>query len=86
MLDVTIRAEILEILNRLVRDNGIAMLYITHDLLSARALADEIMVLNKGRIVEDGDADSVITNPQHEYTQLLLGSIPNPFAEGLVAD
>jgi peptide/nickel transport system ATP-binding protein len=86
MLDVTIRAEILEILNRLVRDNGIAMLYITHDLLSARALADEIMVLNKGRIVEAGDADSVIANPRHDYTKLLLGSIPNPFAEGLVAD
>lgn len=86
MLDVTIRAEILEILNRLVRDKGIAMLYITHDLLSARALADEILVLNRGRVVEDGDAEAIIANPQHEYTRLLLGSIPNPFAEGLVAD
>jgi peptide/nickel transport system ATP-binding protein len=86
MLDVTIRAEILEILNRLVRDKGIAMLYITHDLLSARALADEILVLNRGRIVEDGDADQVIADPQHDYTKLLLSSIPNPFAEGLAAD
>lgn len=86
MLDVTIRAEILEILNRLVRDKGIAMLYITHDLLSARALADEILVLNRGRVVEDGDADQVISDPQHEYTQLLLSSIPNPFAEGVAAD
>ncbi len=86
MLDVTIRAEILEILNRLVRDKGIAMLYITHDLLSARALADEILVLNKGRIVEGGDANQVISEPQHDYTRLLLSSIPNPFAEGLVAD
>jgi peptide/nickel transport system ATP-binding protein len=86
MLDVTIRAEILEILNRLVRDKGIAMLYITHDLLSARALADEILVLNKGRIVEGGDAHQVIAEPQHDYTRLLLSSIPNPFAEGLVAD
>jgi peptide/nickel transport system ATP-binding protein len=86
MLDVTIRAEILEILNRLVRDKGIAMLYITHDLLSARSLADEILVLNRGRVVEDGDADHVIADPQHEYTRLLLSSIPNPFAEGLAAD
>ena len=86
MLDVSIRAEILEILNRLVRDQGIAMLYITHDLLSARMLADEILVLNKGRVVESGAAASLIAQPQHEYTQLLLSSIPNPFAEGMVAD
>ncbi len=86
MLDVTIRAEILEILNRLVRDQGIAMLYITHDLLSARALADEILVLNKGRVVEDGDADQVIQDPQHDYTQLLLSSIPNPFTMAEAAD
>jgi peptide/nickel transport system ATP-binding protein len=86
MLDVTIRAEILEILNRLVRDQGIAMLYITHDLLSARALADEILVLNRGRVVEDGDADKVIQDPQHEYTRLLLSSIPNPFAIAEAAD
>ena len=81
MLDVSIRTEILEILNRLVRDTNIAMLYITHDLLSARLLADEIMVLNRGRVVEQGNADAVIGNPQDDYTRLLLNSIPNPFAE-----
>ena len=81
MLDVTIRAEILEILNRLVRDKGIAILYITHDLLSARALADEILVLNRGKVVEQGDASAVIADPQHDYTNLLLDSIPNPFTE-----
>jgi peptide/nickel transport system ATP-binding protein len=81
MLDVTIRAEILEILSRLVRDNGIAMLYITHDLLSARLLADEIMVLNKGRVVEQGNSAAVIADPKDDYTKLLLNSIPNPFAE-----
>jgi peptide/nickel transport system ATP-binding protein len=80
MLDVSIRSEILEILNRLVRDTNIAMLYITHDLLSARLLADEIMVLNQGRVVEQGNSHEVITNPQDEYTRLLLSSIPNPFA------
>jgi peptide/nickel transport system ATP-binding protein len=81
MLDVSIRAEILEILNRLVRDTNIAMLYITHDLLSARLLADEIMVLNRGKVVEQGNSHEVIANPEDEYTRLLLSSIPNPFAE-----
>jgi peptide/nickel transport system ATP-binding protein len=81
MLDVSIRSEILEILNRLVRDTNIAMLYITHDLLSARLLADDIMVLNQGRVVEQGDSHEVIANPRDEYTRLLLNSIPNPFAD-----
>lgn len=81
MLDVSIRSEILEILNRLVRDTNIAMLYITHDLLSARLLADEIMVLNRGRVVEQGNSREVIANPRDEYTHLLLSSIPNPFAQ-----
>ena len=80
MLDVSIRAEILEILNRLVRDQGIAMLYITHDLLSARLLADDIMVLNQGRVVEQGVSSEVIAHPRNDYTRLLLDSIPNPFA------
>jgi ABC-type dipeptide/oligopeptide/nickel transport system ATPase component len=81
MLDVTIRAEILEILHKLVADHNIAMLYITHDLLSARLLADEIMVLNRGRVVEQGSSAEVIAQPKDEYTNLLLGSIPNPFAD-----
>jgi peptide/nickel transport system ATP-binding protein len=80
MLDVSIRAEVLEILNRLVVDHTIAMLYITHDLLSARLLADEILVLNKGKVVEAGPANAMITAPKDDYTRLLLHSIPNPFA------
>ena len=80
MLDVSIRSEILEILHRLVDDQGIAMLYITHDLLSARLLADDIMVLNRGKVVEQGKADEVIAHPRDDYTRLLLDSIPNPFA------
>ncbi len=85
MLDVSIRAEILDLLNDLVRDENLAMLFITHDLLSARMLADEILVLNHGRIVESGSAATVIDNPQDEYTRLLLSSIPNPFAAASVA-
>jgi peptide/nickel transport system ATP-binding protein len=79
MLDVSIRAEILGLLEALVRERGIAMLYITHDLLSARLLADEILVLNHGKVVERGPAKEVITRPSDPYTQLLLRSIPNPF-------
>jgi peptide/nickel transport system ATP-binding protein len=79
MLDVSIRAKILQLLDRLVREHQIAMLYITHDLLSARLFADDILVLNHGRVVERGQALSVITQPKDPYTQLLLNSIPNPF-------
>lgn len=85
MLDVSIRAEILDLLNDLVRDENLAMLFITHDLLSARMLADEILVLNHGQIVESGPAAKVIEDPQNEYTQVLLESIPNPFAAASAA-
>ncbi len=79
MLDVSIRAEILDLLRTLVRDNELAMLYITHDLLSARALADEVAVLESGQIVEQGSAGDVIDRSQHPYTRELLAAIPNPF-------
>lgn len=80
-LDVSIRAEILELLHRLVVDSDVGILYITHDLLSARMLADEVIVLNGGQVVEKGRAIDVIRNPQDEYTQRLLEAIPNPFAD-----
>jgi ABC-type oligopeptide transport system ATPase subunit len=78
MLDVSIRAEILELLDNLVRTRNLAMLYITHDLLSARLLADDVLVLNEGVVVERGRTLTVIQNAQAPYTQLLLDSIPNP--------
>lgn len=78
MLDVSIRAEIIELLDRLVHERDLAMLYITHDLLSARLLADEILVLNKGAVVEDGPAVEVIRSAQAPYTKLLLDALPNP--------
>jgi ABC-type glutathione transport system ATPase component len=82
MLDVSIRAEILALLDTLVRDRGIAMLYITHDLLSARLLADDVLVLNQGKVVESGPTLDVIQHAQDPYTQLLLDSIPNPVETG----
>jgi peptide/nickel transport system ATP-binding protein len=79
-LDVSIRAEILELLQSLVTDSDVGILYITHDLLSARMLADQIIVLNGGKVVEQGEALSVIRHPQDDYTRSLLDAIPNPFA------
>ncbi|EFH83587.1 ABC transporter ATP-binding protein [Ktedonobacter racemifer] len=76
MLDVSIRAEILQLLDKLVRERRIAMLYITHDLLSARLLSDEILVLNHGQVVEQGPATKVIRQPSDEYTRMLLEAIP----------
>jgi oligopeptide/dipeptide ABC transporter ATP-binding protein len=78
MLDVSIRAEIVALLDRLVRDRGIAMLYITHDLLSARLLADEVMVLNQGVMVERGPTLEVIGEAKDPYTRKLLAAIPRP--------
>ncbi len=80
MLDVSIRAEIVELLDQLVRERELAMLYITHDLLSARLLADEVLVLNEGAVVEDGPALRVIRESRADYTKLLLDALPNPYA------
>lgn len=78
MLDVSIRAEIIELLDRLVHERDLAMLYITHDLLSARLLADEVLVLHKGSVVEDGPVLEVIRNARDPYTKRLLDALPNP--------
>jgi peptide/nickel transport system ATP-binding protein len=80
MLDVSIRAEILELLDMLVRTRDIAILYITHDLLSARLLADDVLVLHQGKVVEAGPTLSVIRNARHEHTRRLLDAVPNPYA------
>lgn len=84
-LDVSIRAEVLELLDRLVTERGVSILYITHDLLSARMLADQVIVLNGGRVVEQGPALDVIHHPRDDYTKLLLEAVPNPFAESPAA-
>jgi peptide/nickel transport system ATP-binding protein len=79
MLDVSIRADVLRLLRDLLEQKQVAsMLYITHDLLSARLLARRIMVLYRGHVVEMGDTETLLANPQHPYTQLLWSAIPNP--------
>lgn len=82
MLDVSIRLEMLALLNELRERLDLAMLYITHDIASARYFADEILVMYAGEIVERGPAEEVTQAPAHPYTQLLVSSSPDPDALG----
>jgi oligopeptide/dipeptide ABC transporter ATP-binding protein len=75
MLDVSIRLEILSLFRKLASERGITILFITHDLASARNLADRIVVLYAGTVVEEGLAEDVIAAPKHPYTRLLLSSV-----------
>jgi len=82
MLDVSIRLDILALLDRLKRDRQLAILLITHDLASARYLADRILVLFRGRIVEAGPTRDVVKRPAHPYTRALLAAIAESHAPG----
>ncbi|KAA9089685.1 ABC transporter ATP-binding protein [Microbacterium radiodurans] len=84
MLDVSIRLGVLNLLARLQREDDLAVLYITHDLATARHFSDEILVLYRGRIVERGPADAVILDPHHDYTKLLAMAAPDPERVGKV--
>lgn len=78
MVDASLRATILESLRKLNQDFGISFFYITHDLTTAYQVSDNIVVLYRGHVVETGDVERVIKDPQHPYTQLLVASIPLP--------
>lgn len=78
MLDVSIRLGVLNLLAELQRAENLGVLYITHDLATARHFSDEILVMYRGDIVERGSAVEVILNPQHEYTRTLLAAAPEP--------
>jgi ABC-type glutathione transport system ATPase component len=75
-LDVTIQAQILELMRTLAREYGLTMLFISHDLAVVRQLADRILVLHRGKIVEQADTEALFERPQHAYTRQLLQSIP----------
>ena len=77
MLDVSIRLGILNLLDTMKRERNLALLYVTHDLATARHFSDKIMVMYRGEIVEHGNADDVILRPQHPYTQLLAAAAPS---------
>jgi ABC-type dipeptide/oligopeptide/nickel transport system ATPase component len=75
-LDVSVQAEILDLLDEIQRRDGVGMIFITHDLRVASRMADRILVMNAGRVVESGTAQQVLTDPRHPYTQQLLAAVP----------
>ena len=75
-LDVSIRAEVLDLLQELQREFGVSYLFITHDLSIVPTLAHHVGVMQSGKIVEQGSAEQILTNPQHPYTKALLASVP----------
>ncbi|NTT86782.1 phosphonate C-P lyase system protein PhnK [Tabrizicola fusiformis] len=74
-LDVSVQARLLDLLRGLVRQMGLSVIIVTHDLAVVRLLADRLMVMKSGRVVEQGLTDQVLDDPQHAYTQLLVSSI-----------
>jgi peptide/nickel transport system ATP-binding protein len=84
MLDMSVRAKILELLLALKRDFDLTYLYVTHDLATAKFFCDRIAIMYLGRIVEIGPAESIYSDPKHPYTQALLRAIPEPDPERAV--
>ncbi len=83
MLDVSIRAEVLELMNELQKKYGITFIYITHDLATARYFGQRIAILYLGKIVEMGPIDDVLLHPKHPYTQALIDAISEPDPDNL---
>jgi oligopeptide transport system ATP-binding protein len=77
-LDLSIQAQILNLLKDLQGEFGLAYLFIAHDLAVVRAMSDRIAVMNNGKIVEQGRAEQVYSHPQHDYTKALLAAVPVP--------
>jgi peptide/nickel transport system ATP-binding protein len=86
MLDVSIRVGVLNLMGELREREGVSFLYITHDVASARYLADRVLVMYAGHLVEEGATEEVLQRPKHPYTQLLLAAVPDPRAELGLAD
>ncbi|MBP0465988.1 phosphonate C-P lyase system protein PhnK [Roseomonas sp. PWR1] len=74
-LDVSVQARLLDLIRGLSRELGLSVLIVTHDIAAARLLADRILVMRRGRVVEQGLTDRVLDDPQHPYTQLLVSSV-----------
>jgi len=75
-LDASLAATVLNLLGRLRRELGFSMVFVSHDLAAARLIADRILVMTRGRIVEEGTSDTVISQPSNPYTQTLLAAVP----------
>ena len=80
MLDVSIRIGLLNLMALLRDEEGVSILYITHDIASARYIADRLIVMYAGQIAESGPVEEVLAAPKHPYTQLLLSAVPDPRA------
>src|SRR5205823_4515355 len=81
MLDMSVRARVLELLLDLKREIGLTHLFITHDLATAKFLCDRIAIMYLGKIAETGAASTIYADPKHPYTSALLGAIPQPNPE-----
>ena len=75
-LDVTIQAEILSLINRLKRETGMAVLFITHDMAVVAQIADRVVVMYRGKLVEEGPVEEIFANPRQDYTRALLAAVP----------
>ncbi|OIS92341.1 ABC transporter ATP-binding protein [Brucella cytisi] len=78
-LDVSVQAQVLALLAELQRETGIAIIFITHDLRVAAQICDEVLVMKRGKVVEQGEADDVLRNPSHDYTRALIEAAPGRF-------
>jgi peptide/nickel transport system ATP-binding protein len=78
MLDVSIRAGVLNMMASLREQEGVSILYITHDIASARYVADRVIVMYAGHLVETGPTEAILSDPKHPYTQLLLSAVADP--------
>ena len=76
-LDISVQAQVLNLLNRLKRELGLSYLFISHDLSVVKYMSDRIMVMQEGRLVEFQEADSLYENPQNQYTKTLIAAIPS---------
>ncbi len=81
-LDVSIRAQVIQLLVELKRERHLGLIFITHDVGLAWALCDRVAVMYLGRVIEQGTTDQVLANPQHPYTKALLSVVPNPVPRG----
>ena len=81
MLDVSIRIGLLNLMQQLRDEQGVSILYITHDIASARYVSDRVLVMYGGHVVEQGPTEDVLADPKHPYTQLLLSAVPDPRAK-----
>lgn len=77
-LDVSVQAQILALLNRIRSESGISLLFVSHDLAVVSQVTDQVLVLYRGSVLEQGATGTVLSHPEHPYTQLLLSSVPGP--------